>query len=81
VRGAVPGSGQGDRLTGLRGPDLTHVAARSALGARTLPYSRENLVRWIGHNQRLKPGNHMPDFSELPEESTRSIAEFLDSLR
>ena len=81
VRGAIAGSGEGDRLTGLRGPDLTHVAARSALGARTLPYSRENVARWIRHNQQLKPGNRMPDFSELPEETARSIADFLDTLQ
>ena len=81
MRGAVPGSGEGDRLTGLRGPDLTHVARRSALGGRTLPYSRDNVTRWIRDNQRLKPGNRMPDFTELPEETARSIADFLDTLQ
>lgn len=81
VRGAVAGSGEGDRLTGLRGPDLTHVARRSALGGRTLPYSRENVARWIRDNQQLKPGNRMPDFTELPEETARSIADFLDTLQ
>ena len=81
IRGAIPGSGQGDRLTGMHGPDLTHVASRTALGGRTLPYSRDNVERWILHNQRLKPGNRMPDFSELPEETADSIADYLDTLR
>ena len=81
VRGDLPGSGQGDRLTGMRGPDLTHVASRPALGALTLPYSRENAARWIRENQRLKPGNRMPDFAELPPETADAIAWYLDSLR
>jgi cytochrome c oxidase subunit II len=81
VRGAIAGSGEGHELTGLRGPDLTHVARRSALGGRTLPYSRENVTRWIRDHQRLKPGNRMPDFTDLPEETARSIAEFLDTLQ
>lgn len=81
VSGAIPGSGGGDPATGIRGPDLTHVAARETLGARTLPYSRDNVALWIRGHGRLKPGNRMPDFGSLRDDTVEAIADYLDTLR
>lgn len=80
IGGAIPGSGAGDPDTGVRGPDLTHVAARATIGARTLPYSRDNVARWIRDHQRLKPGNRMKDFSHVPDDTVEAIADYLDTL-
>jgi cytochrome c oxidase subunit II len=81
VEGAIPGSGQGDPSSGIRGPDLTHVAARDTLGARTLTYSRENAAHWIRAHHELKPGSLMPRFDTLPDETVEALADFLDTLR
>ena len=81
VRGAIPDSGRGDPETGIRGPDLTHLAARPTIAGRTLAYSRANVALWIRANDSLKPGNRMPDFATLPDEDVESIAAYLDTLR
>ena len=42
------------------GPDLTHVASRSTLGAGSIPNVRGHLAGWIIDSQNIKPGNQMP---------------------
>jgi cytochrome c oxidase subunit 2 len=74
VRGLVEaGPGQG--------PDLTHVGSRLALGAGTLDLRHENLVRWVGDVQVVKPGARMPSFDRLDRESLEALAAFLGELR
>jgi cytochrome c oxidase subunit II len=81
VAGLLPDSGDGDPLTGIRGPDLTHVASRPTIAARTLPYGRANVERWIRENHLVKPGNRMPSFDGLPDETVLALVEFVDRLR
>jgi cytochrome c oxidase subunit II len=52
IRGTLAG--------GTTGPDLTHLASRSTLGAGTLEMSRGNLAAWIADPHGIKPGVHMP---------------------
>jgi cytochrome c oxidase subunit 2 len=63
------------------GPDLTHVASRRYLAAGTLENNRDNLIRIIARSQEVKPGNRMPSFSALDQESLDDIATYLESLQ
>jgi cytochrome c oxidase subunit 2 len=62
------------------GPDLTHFASRSTIGAATLPNTGENLRRWIANPQHIKPGNRMPA-TGLSEEELRRVVAYLETLR
>ena len=66
---------------GFRGPDLTHVAARSALLANTLPNTRENLAAIIARSQQIKPGNRMPSHPDLDAGTLDALAAYLESLQ
>lgn len=74
---AVRGTGAGGEL----GPDLTHVANRATLGGEVLPMSKENIARWITDNQRIKPNNHMPEFTTLSEADLDALASYIAALR
>lgn len=65
---------------GVTGPALTHVAGRRAIGAETLPLTRQNLARWIAHNQALKPDNGMPSYASLPAAEIDAMAAYLAGL-
>lgn len=62
-------------------PDLTHVGARLALGAGTLPMQPGALRDWIAHVQRHKPGAQMPSFDHLEPATLDAIAAYLGHLR
>lgn len=49
----VPGA------VGLRGPDLTHFASRSAMAAGIMDRNEENLREWLSDPEEVKPGNIM----------------------
>jgi cytochrome c oxidase subunit II len=72
VRGTVAGS----RV----GPDLTHLASRSTIGAGTLPNTQSNLSRWVRDSQAIKPGNLMPPHN-LSANDLNDIVKYLESLR
>ena len=72
IRGTIAGS----RL----GPDLTHIASRSSLGAGTLPNNVGNLAAWIADPQGIKPGCRMPP-NELPSEDQQALLAYLESLQ
>lgn len=65
---------------GVTGPNLTHVAGRRAIAAETLPMSKENLARWIAHNQKIKLDNGMPSYASLPDEEIEAMAAYLAGL-
>lgn len=73
----VRGVSEGSRL----GPDLTHVASRVALGAGTLDNGPANLVDWIAHLQRHKPGAQMPSYDRLDPATLEAIGAYLGELR
>lgn len=70
----------GTDAKGKVGPDLTHLASRSHIGAGMLENTRGNLAGWIVNNQSLKPGNTMPDFAMDPKDLQALIA-WLESLK
>lgn len=72
----VRGVGVADKY----GPDLTHFGSRRFLAAGTLENNRANLIEFIAHSQRLKPGNRMPDFSHLEAGTLDALAAYLESL-
>jgi cytochrome c oxidase subunit II len=71
---------RGTSAGGYVGPDLTHIASRSTLGALTIPNTRSNLADWIRHSQYVKPGNKMPDIN-LPDSRLREVVAYLESLK
>jgi len=51
---------RGTSASGTVGPDLTHVASRTTLGALTVPNNPGQLAAWVADPQHAKPGNLMP---------------------
>jgi cytochrome c oxidase subunit II len=62
------------------GPDLTHLATRRTLAARTLVNVRGNLGGWILDPQGIKPGSRMPAV-DLPADDFLALLAYLDGLR
>ncbi len=71
---------RGTSAHGYVGPDLTHLASRTTLGALTIPNRPADLRGWITDNQRYKPGNQMPDF-HLGGAQLSALVAYLDSLK
>lgn len=71
----------GTAAEGKIGPDLTHLASRTTIGANILPMSAENLSTWIRRTQELKPGARMPSFGMLPISETNAIVNYLMTLQ
>lgn len=72
---------RGTGSVGLVGPDLTHLASRETLGAGILPMTVDNIQRFIALTEHEKPGVQMPSFATLPQAETRSMAEWLETLK
>ena len=72
----VRGTAAGGRV----GPDLTHLASRSSIGAGTLPNTRGHLGGWIVNSQAIKPGNRMPPMP-LPGPDLNALLDYLETLR
>lgn len=66
---------------GRIGPDLTHVGARSSIGAATLGVDKDSIARWIRDNQQIKPGNLMPAYGIFTQQQLDALATYLASLR
>jgi cytochrome c oxidase subunit II len=71
---------RGTSASGVIGPDLTHLASRSTLGAGIIPNTRANLAGWIIDPQSIKPGNLMPPIY-LEAEDLQALVLYLESLR
>ncbi len=63
---------------GEAGPRLTHISERSFL-AGELPNTPDNLIMWIQHPQKVKPGTAMPEMG-VTDNDARNIAAYLYSL-
>jgi cytochrome c oxidase subunit II len=72
---------RGTSASGDVGPDLTHFAGRTTIGALTLPNDRTALRDWIQSSQRYKPGNQMPDFPRLGASQLDALVAYLEGLR
>jgi cytochrome c oxidase subunit 2 len=71
---------RGTLATGIRGPDLTHVASRASLAAGTIPNQPRLLAEWIVDAERIKPGSGMPPIALSPAD-LRAVVAYLESLR
>jgi cytochrome c oxidase subunit 2 len=71
---------RGTPAHGKFGPDLTHLASRSTIGAGMIPLDRDNLHAWITDPQQIKSGCTMPAFG-LSEKNVNLITDFLMSLK
>ncbi|HEX7022268.1 MAG TPA: cytochrome c oxidase subunit II [Trueperaceae bacterium] len=70
---------RGTNASGKLGPDLTHLASRSTLGAVSVTNSRGNLGGWIVNSQSIKPGNRMPPMV-LDADDLQALLDYLQSL-
>ena len=61
------------------GPDLTHLASRSTIGAGKLTNTRSNLERFIVDPQGVKPGVAMPP-TELEPDQLEALLDYLEGL-
>jgi len=62
------------------GPNLTHIASRSRIGAGILANTRENLASWITDAQHIKPGIRMPQ-NTLPPDDLQALLDYLQTLK
>lgn len=70
----------GTSAAGTSGPDLTHFGSRGTIAARTLSNDRDNLARWLGATQDVKPGALMPEIDLSTEEIDQLVA-YLEGLK
>jgi cytochrome c oxidase subunit 2 len=71
---------RGTPAGGRTGPDLTHLASRTTLGAGTLPLTRGSLAAWITDPQSSKPGVHMPLITMAPDD-LQPLLDYLEGLK
>lgn len=71
---------RGTNASGDLGPDLTHLASRTTIGAGILPNTRGNLAGWIVDAQGIKPGNRMPPI-QLDADQLQALLDYLESLK
>ncbi|WP_332674552.1 cytochrome c oxidase subunit II [Aromatoleum sp.] len=72
---------RGTVAEGKLGPDLTHFGSRIALGAGIRPNHTGALAGWIAGNQRMKPGNLMPEIRDLDGDELRTLSDWLGTLK
>lgn len=72
---------RGTPAYGEEGPDLTHVAARSTIGAGILPTTHENFTHWTRFTERAKPGVLMPAYPLIEPEIARSVSDYMVTLK
>ncbi|MDE3193291.1 MAG: cytochrome c oxidase subunit II [Chloroflexota bacterium] len=71
---------RGSSASGAAGPDLTHLASRTTIGAGVLPNNDASLHDWVADPQRFKPGSFMPLVPLAPDDLNAVIA-YLRSLQ
>jgi cytochrome c oxidase subunit II len=64
-----------------RGPDLTHIGGRVAIGAGVLAMHRDTAARWVAEVQQLKPGARMPSYEHLDRDSLAALGSYLEALK
>ena len=77
---------RGHGAMGVQGPDLTHVGARSTIGAGLLENNSEQLRRWLRDPESVKPGNKMAKAYRdnkitLSNEEQLALVAYLESLK
>lgn len=70
---------RGTSASGVIGPDLTHFASRSTIGAGAAPNTRANLAGWIIDPHSIKPGNRMPPMY-IEGDDLQALVTYLETL-
>jgi len=70
----------GAEAYGQVGPDLSHIASRSTIGAGTLPNTPDHMNAWVKNPQASKPGTQMPP-NPLSDEESRALLAYLELLK
>ena len=71
---------RGTPAAGTKGPDLTHVAGRSTLGAAAVANTPKRLAEWVADPHAIKRGVAMPAAQLTPEE-LGALLSYLATLR
>ena len=71
---------RGTQAHGRVGPDLTHFASRTTLGAVRLTNTPANVAEWVRDPQGVKPGNKMPNLA-LSHGDVTALTRYLETLR
>jgi cytochrome c oxidase subunit 2 len=69
----------GTDALGRIGPDLTHVASRTTIGAGALANTPANLISWITDAPAIKEGARMPAIP-LDTDQMRAVVAYLETL-
>lgn len=72
---------RGTDADGQLGPDLTHLASRTTIGAVQLENTPEHLRAWILDSQAIKPGNRMPRITSIEADELDILIEYLGALQ
>jgi len=70
----------GTVATGRYGPDLTHLMSRDTIGSGAAPNTREELMKWIGDPNQIKPGCLMPAM-HLSDKQDEQITAYMLTLK
>jgi cytochrome c oxidase subunit II len=70
----------GTVATGRYGPDLTHLMSRETIASGAAPNTREDLKKWIGDPDQIKPGCLMPAM-HLSDSQDEQITEYMLTLK
>ncbi|MGA8555110.1 MAG: cytochrome c oxidase subunit II [Candidatus Acidiferrales bacterium] len=65
---------------GRFGPDLTHLMSRATIASGAAPNTPEELKKWIGDPDSIKPGSLMPAM-KLSENDLNALTAYLVTLR
>jgi cytochrome c oxidase subunit II len=71
----------GTAANGGIGPNLTHLGGRRSVGIDQSLMSRESIIGFLAEGQKIKPGNHMPEFKVLRPHEREAIASYLLGLK
>jgi cytochrome c2 len=58
------------------GPPLAGIRNAATIGGGVLPFSEDNLIKWIENPQAVAPGTSMPNLNVTPDDA-RNIAAYL----
>ena len=70
----------GTTAQGKVGPNLTHVASRTAIAGGILPFTEGNVKRWLKNPPALKPGSLMPNLN-LSDADIEALTAYITSLK
>jgi cytochrome c oxidase subunit 2 len=73
---AIHGNGEGAHA----GPDLTHLADRTTLGAGVMKNTPSELARWLKNPQDIKEGSHMPNV-QLSDAQIADFVAYFETLK